>query len=138
MNSNPNNYLHAELTEQIIASAMRVHNEIKHGLNEKIYENGLCIDFAEQGIFFSQQQRYVVNYHGKPCGTLIPDLIVENAVIVDTKVVETFTQADISQMLSYLKITGLSVGLLLNFKHPSLQVKRLASTSTNFSPPNLK
>ncbi|MEO0016754.1 MAG: hypothetical protein RLZZ522_37 [Verrucomicrobiota bacterium] len=117
--------LHKELTERIIGAAMEVHRELRNGLDEKLYENALCIEFAIQGIHFEQQKRFTVFYKQRPLGNLIPDLIVDHAVIVDTKVVECFNDAHISQMIGYLKITGLRVALLLNFKHASLQIKRI-------------
>ena len=120
-----NEALHKELTERIIGAAMEVHRELRNGLDEKLYENALCIEFADQEIFFEQQKRFNVFYKQRPIENLIPDLIVENAVIVDTKVVETFNDAHISQMIGYLKIAKLRVGLLLNFKHASLQIKRI-------------
>ena len=127
MNFPAKQYPHSELTGQIIASAQRVHRELRAGLVEKIYENALCVDFTENQIHYSQQSRYPVHYHNQQVVTLIPDLVVENKVIVDTKVVESFHGEHISQLLSYLSITGLEVGLLLNFKHQSLQVKRIAN-----------
>jgi GxxExxY protein len=117
--------LHAELTKRIIGAAMEVHRELRNGLDEKLYENALCIEFAEQGIFFDQQKIYNVFYKNRPIGKLIPDLIVDQSVIVDTKVVEIFNDAHISQMIGYLRITGLKVGLLINFKHASIKVKRI-------------
>jgi GxxExxY protein len=116
---------HVELTQRIIGAAMEVHRELRNGLDEKLYENALCIEFADQSIFFDQQKRHTVFYKERSIGNLIPDLIIENAVIVDTKVVKAFNDAHISQMIGYLKITGLSVGLLLNFKHASLKIKRI-------------
>lgn len=117
--------VHAELTERIIGAAMEVHRELRNGLDEKLYENALCIEFSQRGVFFEQQKTYTVFYKNRPIGNLIPDLIVEKCVIVDTKVVESFNDAHVSQMIGYLKITGLKVGLLLNFKHASLKVKRI-------------
>jgi len=120
-----NEALHKELTERIIGAAMEVHRDLRNGLDEKLYENALCIEFADQEIFFEQQKHYTVFYKRRPIGNLIPDLIVDSAVIVDTKVVDFFNDAHISQMIGYLKITALHVRLLLNFKHASLQVKRI-------------
>jgi GxxExxY protein len=119
--------LHQELTQRIIGAAMEVHRALRNGLDEKLYENALCIEFAELGVHFSQQQRFCVMYKKRPIGTLIPDLIVENSVIVDTKVVDDFNDAHVSQMIGYLKITGLKIGLLLNFKHSSLKIKRITA-----------
>jgi GxxExxY protein len=120
-----NDGLHAELTKRIIGAAQEVHRELRNGLDEKLYENALCIEFALREIFFEQQKTHTVFYKSRPIGNLIPDLIVDQSVIVDTKVVEAFNDAHVSQMLGYLKITGLRVGLLLNFKHSSLQIKRI-------------
>lgn len=117
--------IHKDLTERIIGAAMEVHRELRNGLDEKLYENALCIELEERGIPYDQQKRYEVAYKSRPIGTLIPDLIINESVIVDTKVVESFNDAHISQIMGYLKITGLKVGLLLNFKHASLKIKRI-------------
>jgi GxxExxY protein len=114
--------LHGELTKRIIGAAQEVHRELRIGLDEKLYENALCIEFADLGIFFEQQKQHTVFYKTRQIGRLIPDLIVGEFVIVDTKVVEAFNDAHISQMIGYRKITGLRVGLLLNFKHATLQI----------------
>ena len=119
--------IHAELTQRIIGAAMEVHRELRNGLDKKIHENALCIEFADMGIHFDQQKSHLVFYKQRPVGKLIPDLIVDNFVIVDTKVVDAFNDAHISQMIGYLKITGLQVGLLINFKHASLKVKRITA-----------
>lgn len=120
-----NDGLHSALTERIIGVAMEVHRELRNGLDEKLYENAMCIEFADLGIHFDQQMRFTVFYKKRPIGNLIPDLIVDNAVIVDAKVVDAFNDAHISQMLGYLNITGLKVGLLINFKQASIKVKRI-------------
>ena len=120
-----NQGLHAELTERIIGAAMEVHRVLRNGLDEKLYENALCLEFADLGIHFDQQKRFPVFYKNRPIGNLVPDLIVDDAVFVDTKVVDAFNDAHISQMLGYLNITGLKVGLLINFKHASIKVKRI-------------
>jgi GxxExxY protein len=117
--------IHKDLTERIIGAAMEVHRELRGGLDEKLYENALCIELEERDIPYDQQKRYEVTYKMRPIGTLIPDLIIDESVIVETKVVESFNDAHISQIMGYLKITGLKVGLLLNFKHASLKVKRV-------------
>ena len=117
--------LHSALTERIIGVAMEVHRELRNGLDEKLYENAMCIEFADHGIHFDQQKRFTVIYKKRVIGNLIPDLIIDNPVIVDAKVVDAFNDAHISQMLGYLNITGLKVGLLINFKHASIQIKRI-------------
>ena len=69
----------------------------------------------------------MVRYDGQHIGSLIPDLIVEDMVIVDPKVVTAFNENHLAQMLGYLNITGLKTALLLNFKYASLQIKRVSN-----------
>ena len=71
------------------------------------------------------QRSFPVSYRGKLIGNLIPDLIVDNAVIVDPKVVPCFTETHIAQMIGYLNITGLDLALLINFKNARLEWKRV-------------
>lgn len=116
---------HEELSRKIIGAAMTVMNELRPGLDEKLYERALAIELDEQGLHAAQQKRFPVAYRGQEIGTLIPDLIVNNLVIVDTKVVTTFNDTHIAQMLGYLAITGLDLALLINFKHSRIDWKRV-------------
>lgn len=120
-------YPHSELTAAIIAAATEVHADLRPGLDEVMYERAMCIEFSERSIEFSQQSRFPVQYKGRFLGNLIPDLIVQEKVILDLKVVDAFNDAHIAQMLGYLNITGLEIGLLINFKHAKLQIKRVAN-----------
>jgi GxxExxY protein len=113
-----------ELTGRIIGAAIRVLDALRPGLDEKLYENALVIELAKQGLQPEQQKSFPVHYNGKFIGKLIPDLIVKD-VVVDAKVVTAFTPDHIAQMLGYLNITGLSLGLLLNFRYRKLQIKRV-------------
>jgi GxxExxY protein len=128
MKFDPTDYPHSELTERIIGAAMAVHRELGPGLDEKIYENSLCIEFAEQRIHFTQQEIFPVHYRGRYVGKLITDLIADSKVIVETKVVEHILDVHVAQVLSYLSITSLKVGVILNFKPASLSIKRVANT----------
>ena len=94
-------YPHQDLTRRIIAAAITVHKELRPGLDEKFYERALCIEFAEMGIDFDQQKRFPVEYKSRFLGNLIPDLVVEDSVIVDPKYVDSFTPAHEAQMLGY-------------------------------------
>ena len=116
-----------QLTEIIIGSAINVLNKLKPGLDEKLYERALVIELAKQGLFCDQQKQHLVHYDEHLIGSLIPDLIVNDAVIVDPKVVTAFNDTHIAQMLGYLNITGLKTALLLNFKHARLQIKRVSN-----------
>jgi GxxExxY protein len=120
-------YPHSDLTSEIIASAQTVHEDLRPGLDEVLYERALCIEFAERKINFVQQKVFAVKYKSHYIGNLIPDLIIDERVIVDLKVVEAFSDTHVAQMLGYLNITGLEIGLLINFKHSKLQIKRIAN-----------
>ena len=117
--------LHKEITEVIIGAAMAVLNELKPGLDEKLYENALVIELQARGHSVEQQREYPVHYRGHFIGKPIPDLIVDGKVIADPKVVSDFNETHIAQMLGYPNITGLEVALLLNFKNAKLEWKRV-------------
>jgi len=123
-------YPHADLTEKIIAAAKAVHVAMRPGLDEKLYERAICIEFSDRDILFSLQQVFPVTYKSHYIGDLIPDIIVDDRVIVDLKVVEAFNDTHIAQMLGYLNIAKLEIGLLLNFKHAQLQIRRIANLKT--------
>ena len=112
-------------THQILGCAFDVLNEIGHGLNEKIYENALVVEFRLRGILFEQQRRFPVLYKTVQVGEFVPDLIAFGAVIVDTKVIDRITDHERGQVMNYLRITKLRVGLILNFKHARLEWERL-------------
>ena len=83
------------------------------------------IALEDEGIFVSQQQAYPILFRDKKVGEFIPDIIVEDRVIVDTKVIDRITSHEQGQMINYLRITGLRVGLIINFKHAKLQWERV-------------
>ena len=112
-------------THAIIGCAFEVLNELGHGLNEKLYENSLVVEFKRRGIAFDQQRRFEVLYKGDHVGEYIPDLIAYGTVVVDTKTIEQITDHERGQMLNYLRITKLPVGLILNFKHAKLEYERI-------------
>ena len=116
---------HEELTKDIIGGAMAVLNELKPGLDEKLYENALVIELVARGHRVEQQREYPVHYRSQFIGKLVPDLIVDGTVIADPKVVSAFNDAHVAQMLGYLNITGLEVALLLNFKEARLSWRRV-------------
>jgi GxxExxY protein len=110
---------------EIVSCAIEVINDIGHGIHEKPYENALVIEFGLRCIPVVQQREYPVLFKGQEVGLFIPDLIVYDQVIVDAKVVDKITDHERGQMLNYLKITGMKVGVLLNFKKRKLEWERL-------------
>ncbi|HSY53486.1 MAG TPA: GxxExxY protein [Opitutaceae bacterium] len=122
---NTDKSLYPELSESIIGSAMKVLNTLKPGLDEKAYENALVIELRKRGHNIDQQKRFNVLYDGQVVDTLVPDLPVDQLIIVDPKVADDFTPAHMAQMIGYLSITNLRVAILLNFKHADLRWKRV-------------
>jgi len=120
--------IHGELSGGIIAAAMKVHSTLKPGLDEKLYENALVIELLKRGHHAAQQKTFSVHYDGHFIGKMTPDLIVDDLVIVDPKVVEGFNKDHVKQMPGYLAISGLELALLINFKHASLQWKRVVKS----------
>ena len=116
---------HEKITRVIIGAAMKVHSKLRPGLDESFYEKALVIELSRVGLAIENQRDFPVYYEDHFLGKLIPDLIVKNAVIADPKVTTAFNDAHVAQMLGYLNVTGLEVALLLNFKHASLQWKRV-------------
>lgn len=118
--------IHRDETRRIIACAHEVLNTLGHGLTERPYENALVREFVLRGIPYVQQPRYPVDYKDCRVGEFIPDLVVFDRVIVDAKVVERLSEQEAGQIINYLRVTGLRVGLILNFRHPRLDCRRFA------------
>jgi GxxExxY protein len=125
--------INPEITENIIGASMTVLNQLKPGLDEKIYERALIIELELLGHTVEQQKKFPVHYRGQLIGTLVPDLIVDGKVIADPKVVTTFNDTHVAQMIGYLNITGLEVAILLNFKEARLHWKRVVQERRNLT-----
>jgi len=123
--------IHEELSGRIIGIAMDVLNELRPGLDERLYESAMTIELLRRGHSVSVQNSFPVFYRTELIGTLIPDLIVDNTVIVDPKVVSGFTETHVAQMVGYLNITELELALLLNFKNARLDWKRVVREPKN-------
>jgi len=116
--------LHKEITKEIIDSAYKVHNALGCGLLEKVYGNALVWDLMLKEKKVSAQQEFKVRYRDKEVGIYYADLVVEDKVIVEVKSVEAFDDIHRAQLLNYLRISGLRVGLLINFAKPKLEYER--------------
>jgi GxxExxY protein len=113
------------LTEKIIAACFKVHTALGPGLKEKMYENALKIALDQAALRHSAEKSYVVKFDNKRIGILRIDLVVDDNVIVEIKAVSGIVPKIFEhQILSYLKISGLQIGLLVNFGEKSCQVRR--------------
>jgi len=108
--------LHEELTERIIGAAIEVHRALGPGLLESAYEECLCHEFNLCGIQFERQVPLAVEYKGVKldCGYRL-DLLVEKVLIIEIKNLEHVLPVHEAQLLTYLKMSGKRVGLILNF-----------------------
>ena len=122
---NEKKLVHAELSYDIVAAAMEVLNTLGCGFLEKLYENALVVEFKARGLQVDQQRRLAVRYKNAVIGDYIPDLLVDDKVMVDTKVVDAIADVHVAQMMNYLAITGLKLGIIINFKHPKLEYRRI-------------
>jgi len=116
------------LTERIIGAAIEVHRQTGPGLMESVYEECLCYELSQLGIRFERQVQLPITYEGvKLDYGYKMDLVVEDSVVLELKTVEKLLPVHTAQLLTYLKLSGKPVGLLLNFNAPILTkgIKRL-------------
>ena len=125
MDTNEHELVLKEEVFDVVGCAIEVLNELGHGLLEKPYENALVVELGLKQIAVRQQSRYKIIYKGVQVGEYVPDLITHNKLVVDTKVIDRITKYELGQMMNYVKITGLRAGLILNFKYPKLEWKRI-------------
>jgi GxxExxY protein len=119
------NYKFEEITSKIIGAAVNVHKTLKSGLPENIYQRALKIELRNQKVAVETEKEIKIYYEGEKVGTQRLDLVVNNMVIVELKAIKGLEDINKAQLLSYLKASGLKIGLLLNFGKPVLEIKRL-------------
>ena len=117
------------LASAVIGAAIEVHRNLGPGLDEILYEAGLCVEFRLRGISFARQVVVPVIYKGEVIGDKRIDLIVENRLILELKAVECLTALHKAQLHTYLKIMKLKLGLLINFNCSVLKdgIKRVVN-----------
>ena len=115
------------LSEQVIGCGIEVHRELGPGLFESIYESALCIELRAAGLSFKRQVSLPLWYKGELLGEHRPDLIVGDELIVEVKSIERLAPVHTAQMLTYLRVAQLRVGLILNFNSAVLRagIKRV-------------
>ena len=114
-----------QITEKVIGCVFRVSNTLGAGFLEKVYHNALLIELREAGLAVSPQHPISVLYKGHVVGEYFADLLVEGLVIVEVKAVTALNEVHQAQCINYLKASGLSVCLLINFAKPKAEVRRL-------------
>ena len=114
-----------QLTYAINGAVFEVSRILGPGFLEKVYENALLVELRQKGIKAQGQATIRVTYKDTLVGDYIADVLVDDQVIVELKTVDRLEKIHEAQLLNYLKATGLKVGLLVNFKSPRAQIKRL-------------
>jgi GxxExxY protein len=112
----------------VVGAALEVLKRLGHGFHEKPYENALMVEIALRGMSCQQQRCFDVVYKGIKVGEYIPDLIANDAIIIEPKVIDKISDHERGRMINYLRITGLPVGLILNFRRAKLEWERVILT----------
>ena len=110
-----------ETTDRILQCAVTVHRALGPGLLEEVYERAMCVELAACGVRFRQQVALSLFYRGEVISEHRIDLIVDEKVVVEIKSVERLAPVHLAQILAYLRVTSLHVGLLLNFDSPTIK-----------------
>ena len=114
-----------KITERIIGAGFEVSNILGHGFLEQVYRKALLTELGAQGLTVEEEAAFDIQYKGTRVGVYRADIVVERCVIVELKVAEKIVPAHIGQVVNYLKVSGLKVGLILNFGKPKLEVRRV-------------
>ena len=114
-----------DITYATNGAVFEVNRILGSGFLEKVYENALLIELKTRGLKAESQVPVKVFYKEKTVGEYIVDILVEKKVIVELKTVEKFDKVHEAQLLNYLKASGIKIGLLVNFKHPKAEIKRM-------------
>ena len=110
-----------EIAHEVIGAAIEVHRHLGPGFLESAYESAVCLELELRGIPFERQRSVTLSYKGRPVGEGRIDLLVGEQVVVKLKTVEGFAPIHTAQLISYLRLTGLRLGPLINFNVPVLR-----------------
>src|SRR5882724_11679278 len=116
--------LHEETTSKIIGAAFEVHDQLGYGFLERVYQRALQVELLRRGATAELEKRIQVHYKGAVVGDYDIDVLVDNCLAVEVKVAQ-YDKRDEAQLLNELKVTGLKVGLLVNFGQTKVEYKRL-------------
>jgi GxxExxY protein len=113
------------LVEKVVGAAYEVSNVLGAGFLEKIYERALVEELNLRSVRVRAQAPYPVAYKGKHIGTYSADLVVDDRLLVEVKCVEGFSNEHLAQCINYLKVSGLHLALLINFRRPKVEWRRI-------------
>ena len=101
-----------DIAYEVVGCAIEVMNEIGHGLREKTYERALLVELDRRGKQYSDQKSYPIIYKGEQVDVYIPDILVEQSLIVEIKTVESICDEHFGQVINYLRVSGCQLGLI--------------------------
>ncbi len=107
--------LHGEVSHEILGAFFRVHTALGHGFLEAVYRRALEVELRARGMAVAVEVPYSIKFNGNVIGDYRADLVVEQKVIVECKAAEYLTPAHEAQLINYLRVSGIPLGLLLNF-----------------------
>ena len=114
-----------DLTYKINGAVFEVNKVLGSGFLEKVYENALLVELRKRGLKAEPQFPITVKYKDEVVGDYFADIMVEDKIILEIKAIESLSKIHEAQLLNYLRATGITIGLLINFKHPKADIKRL-------------
>lgn len=120
--------IYADLTYKVRGAIFNVYNSLGHGHKEEVYQKALAKELKEEEISYKREEKLPVKYKNEIVGSYRPDFVIEDKVIIELKAVEFMPKSYEEQLIHYLKTTGFSLGLLVNFGRPKLEIKRLVWT----------
>jgi GxxExxY protein len=121
------NVIYPELSYSILEAVFEVHNQLGPGFGEEIYQNALVVELAMRKIPFETQKNVNVLYKGKPMGNYRLDLVIENKIILELKAATELNDLFKQQLTSYLKATGMRLGILINFGSRRVEYVRIVN-----------
>lgn len=120
-----------QLAHAVIGAAIEVHRHLGPGFTEDIYEEALCIELRLRNLPFERQKPVTVEYKGECAGQGRLDLLVADQLVVELKAVKAVSPVEVAKVISYLKATGRTLALLINFNVPMLKdgIQRLVRST---------
>jgi GxxExxY protein len=124
MNADEREYLDS-LSERVIGAAFDVANTLGAGFLEKVYERALLIELAARGLHATAQTSLAITYKGRSVGEYFVDILVEDVLVIELKCVERLANEHTAQCINYLRASGRTLCLLINFHRPKVEWKRI-------------
>ncbi len=117
------------LSYKIIGIIFKVYNELGYGYQEKYYQRAIALELNKENLNYIQEKEVKLNYENKTIGKYFLDFIIENKIVLELKVANTFHSQDIKQILGYLKASGLQLGILVIITNNGIKYKRIINYS---------